>query len=187
MLEVLFEGERAVGVRMQAGGRRRARSAGQGRRRRQRAEHAHHRPARPARVGPVLEEGRALDLLEGRLSRHGPGRRRDARHPDRRARTAGSGTSRCTTTSSASASWPTTTTCSRTATTKDHEAIYFEEVAQRPGLAAADRERDALRHLPGCRRSTPTARSRRPATAGCWSATPSASSTRSIPPACCSR
>ena len=47
-----------------------------------------------------------MDLLEGRVPRHRPGRRRDARHPDGRARRAGSGTSRCTTTSSASAWWP---------------------------------------------------------------------------------
>ena len=47
----------------------------------------------------MLKKAALWTYWEGRLSRHGPRRRRDARHSDRRARTAGSGTSRSTTTS----------------------------------------------------------------------------------------
>ena len=97
---------RAVGVRVKTEDGTEQRGAGEGGRRRQRPELDAHRPARPARVGPGAEEGRRVDLLEGRLPRHRPRRGRDAWSSRPRARRAGSGTSRCTTTSSASASWP---------------------------------------------------------------------------------
>ena len=134
VLEVLFEGDKAVGVRHQDRGRQRAGSAGEGRRRRQRAELDAHRPARPARVGPGAEEGRRVDVLEGRLPRHRPRRGGHDGHPDRgqeglvlvhpaarrhrQRRRRGR----------------VTTTCSRTGPRKDLEAIYFEEVAKAPGV-----------------------------------------------------
>ena len=102
----------------------------------------------PARVGPGAQEGRHLDLLEGRLPRH-RARTRAPRSSSRpAARRAGSGTSRCTTTSSASASWRRSTTCSRAAT--DYEKTYDEEVEHCPGGEGARVEGDArdrlLRH-----------------------------------------
>ena len=71
----------------------------------------------PARLGSDPEQGRDLDLLGRRLSRHRhatKARRSSSRTATRRA---GSGTSRSTTTSSASASWRRSTTCSRAART----------------------------------------------------------------------
>ena len=160
--------------------------AGEGRRRRQRPEHDDRQNRFKLRVwDPVLKKGAHLDLLEGRLPRHGPRRGGDAGPADARARRAGSGTSRCTTTSSASASWRRSTTCSRAAA--DHETIYDEEVERCPGGQAAGRRAASASPVTSRRRSTRTARGRRPATAGCWSAMPSASSIRSIRPACCWR
>ena len=146
------------GGRRAGASRRTARSggAGEGRRRRQRPELDDHRPPRPARVGPGAEEGGPLDLLEGGVPRHRPGRGGDARHPDRGQDRAGSGTSRCTTTSSASASSPGYDYLFKDRPTKDLETIYFEEVAQRPGPAAADRERRRAATSSGPRRSTRT-------------------------------
>ena len=81
--DVLFEGDRAVGVQHQ--GRRRIvpRSPREGRGRCQRAERAADEPPAPARVGSDPEQGRDLDLLGRRLSRHRPRRRRHAGHPER--------------------------------------------------------------------------------------------------------
>ena len=83
VLEVLFEGDRAVGVTIKDEDGDASRGAGEGRRRCQRPERAADEPAGPARVGSDAEQGRDLDLLEGRLPRHRPRRRRDAGHPDR--------------------------------------------------------------------------------------------------------
>ena len=136
VLEVLFEGERAVGVRVQDEDGSRARGAREGRRRRQRPELDDHGPARPARVGPGAEEGRPVDLLEGRLPRHRPATKGPRSSSRRRARRAGSGTSRCTTTSSASASSPAYDYLFKNRGDKDHETIYFEEVDRCPGAAS---------------------------------------------------
>ena len=181
-------------VRRRSRGRRRdpatrtaraARSAREGRRRRQRPGGAAAEPLQAARLGSDPEQGRDLDLLEGRLSRHRPRRRRDDGAADRQQATAGSGTSRCTTTSSASASWRRSTTCSRAAS--GHEQTYHEEVERCPAVKAADRRRDARRPATSRRRTTRIARPRSPATAGCWSATRSASSIRCTRRACCWR
>ena len=148
VLEVLFEGDRAVGVRIQDEDGVRARGARQGRRRRQRPERAAAEPLQAARVGSGAEQRRHLDLLGGRLSRHGPRRRGDDGPADRRARRAGSGTSRCTTTSSASAWSRRSTTCSRAAAS--HEQIYHEEVERCPAVkervAKAQARDRLLRH-----------------------------------------
>ena len=81
--DVLFEGDRAVGVTHQGRGRRVPRGARAGGRRRQRPERPADEPAAAARVGSDAEQGRHLDLLGRRLSRHRPRRGRDARDPDR--------------------------------------------------------------------------------------------------------
>ena len=99
-----------------AGRRSTARSACQRRRRRQRAGGLDSEQAPTARLGSHLEQGRDLDLLGGRVSRHRARRRRHDGAADRARRTAGSGTSRSTTTSSASASWRRSITCSRIGT-----------------------------------------------------------------------
>ncbi len=59
------------------GGRHAARGPRQGRRRRQRPGRPDPEPAAPARLGPDPQQGRDLDLLGGRLSRHRPRRGRD--------------------------------------------------------------------------------------------------------------
>ena len=83
VLDVLFEGERAVGVRIKhEDGDDRATCArkvvvdasGQ--------NGLMHEPAPAARLGSGAQQGRHLDLLGRRLPRHRPRRRRDARHPD---------------------------------------------------------------------------------------------------------
>ena len=83
VLDVLFEGDRAVGVTDQARGRRdrevRAKvvvdASGQ--------NGLISEPAPAARLGSGAQQGRDLDLLGRRLPRHRPRRRRDDRHPDR--------------------------------------------------------------------------------------------------------
>ena len=70
---------------------------------------------------------------------------------------------------------------------KDLEAIYFEEVERCPGVKPRIANATRVRHLPRRQGVLLPLDARRPATAGCWSATPSASSIRSIPPACCWR
>ena len=90
-------------------------------------------------VGSDAEQGRDLDLLAGRVSRHRPRRGRHDGPADRPTGTAGSGTSRCTTTSSASASWRRSTTCSRGAS--GHEQTYHEEVDRCPAVKDARRRR----------------------------------------------
>ena len=143
MLEVLFEGDRAVGVRVQEEDGARTRGAGQGGRRRQRPEHDAQNRLRAARVGPGAEEGGHLDLLGGRLPRHRPGRGGHAGHADARTSRAGSGTSRSTTTSSASAWWRRSTTCSRTAAQgprgdlhRGSRALPRRQAARSPGADA---------------------------------------------------
>ena len=186
VLEVLFEGKRAVGVRvkLEDGTEREVRC--EGRRRRQRPELAHHRPVRPARVGPGAEEGGAVDLLEGGVPRHRPRRGRHARHPDRGQEGL---------------------VLVHPAARRHHQRrrrrgprLPVQEPRHEgprddllrgggalPGPAAAHRQRRRAATSSASRRNTRTAPSRRPATAGCSSATPSASSTRSTRRACCSR
>ena len=84
VLDVLFEGDRAVGVTHQGRGRRAPRGPRQGRRRRQRPGGAAAEPLQAAPVGSGAEQGRDLDLLGGRLPRHRPRRRRDDGAADRR-------------------------------------------------------------------------------------------------------
>ena len=84
VLDVLFEGDRAVGVRDPASGRRARREV--------RAKVVVDASGQSAllqnrfklrALGSGAEQGRDLDLLEGRLSRHRPRRRRDDGAPDR--------------------------------------------------------------------------------------------------------
>ena len=82
VLEVLFEGARAVGVRIQDADGVEQHGAGVGRGRRQRAKFDDHESAGPARVGSAAQKGGAVDLLEGSLSRHGARRRGDDRAAD---------------------------------------------------------------------------------------------------------
>ena len=66
-----------------------------------------------------------------------------------------------------------------------HEQIYNEEVERCPAVKKRIVEGASASPATSPPRTTRTARSRSPATAGCWSATPSGSSTRCTPPACC--
>ena len=143
VLDVLFEGDRAVGVRIKDA---------DGTRRDVRAKVVVDASGQAALLqnrfklrlwDPDPEQRRDLDLLGGRLSRHRPRRRRDDGAADRRTRTAGSGTSRCTTTSSASASSRRSTTCSRAASS--HEQTYQEEVERCPAVKQRRRRREAGR------------------------------------------
>jgi hypothetical protein len=77
VLEVLFEGERAVGVKVRMKTAR-ARSAGRGRGRRQRPELDDHEPAQAARVGSGPEQGAIWTYWEGAYRDTGKRRRRDA-------------------------------------------------------------------------------------------------------------
>ena len=70
MHDVLFEGDRAVGVRVKDADGDFEDVPRQGRRGRQRPERPDHEPPQPARLGSAAQQGRDLDLLEGRL----PGR-----------------------------------------------------------------------------------------------------------------
>ena len=81
--DVLFEGDRAVGVSIKDERRHVPRGARARRRRCQRPERPAAEPAAAARLGSDAEQGRDLDLLGRRVSRHRPRRGRDARHPDR--------------------------------------------------------------------------------------------------------
>ena len=83
VLDVLFDGQRAVGVKIQTRGRLAPRSAREGGRGRQRPERAVAEQVQAARLGSAAEQGRDLDLLAGRLPRHRPRRRGDARPADR--------------------------------------------------------------------------------------------------------
>ena len=185
VLEVLFEGDRAVGVTIRPKDGAGPRGPRQGRRRRQRPERADPEQAAAAGLGSRAQQGRHLDLLGRRLPRHRQGRGRDARHPDNGQDRAGSGTSRCTTTSSASAWWRRSTTCSRGAAAV--RADLRRGSRRSPGGEGARRERHARDRATSRPRTTRTARSRWPATAGCWSATRSASSIRCTRRACCWR
>ena len=165
VMDVLFEGDRAVGVTIrEADGQLRdvrapvvVDASGQ-------AGLIQNR-LRLRIWDPDPQQGRDLDLLGRRLSRHRPRRGRDDGPPDAPTRTAGSGTSRSTTTSSASASSRRSTICSRTAAS--FEQTYDEEVERCPAregrvIAMADaRDRATSR-----RRTTRTARRAWPATAG---------------------
>ena len=77
VVEVLFEGDRAVGVAHQGRDGARREVTREGRRRRQRPGGAAAEPLQAAPVGSGPEQGRDLDLLGRRLSRHRPGRGRD--------------------------------------------------------------------------------------------------------------
>ena len=103
-------------------------------------------PHEAAAVGSGPQQGRDLDLLGRRLSRHRPGRRRDHGHPDARARTAGSGTSRSTTTSSRSASWRRSITCSRAARAITRQT-YSGRGREHAGGEEAHRQREARHRL----------------------------------------
>ena len=145
VLDVLFEGDRAVGVTHSRRGRHDARGAGEGRRRRQRPGRADPESPAAARLGSGPQQGRDLDLLGRRLSRHRPRRGRDDGAADRRQATAGSGTSRCTTTSSASASSRRSTICSRTAAATTQ--TYQEEVERCPAVKERVASGDARHRL----------------------------------------
>ena len=148
MLEVLFEGERAVGVKVQDE---------DGSEREVRAEVVVDASGQSSmimsRLGlrewdPVLKKGGRVDLLGRGLSRHGPRRRghdgpADAgqerlvlvhpaarRHRQRRRR------------------GRPTTTCSRTGPASDYETIYIEEVARCPGVQRRIAEANAVRSFP---------------------------------------
>ena len=125
-MDVLFEGDRAVGVTVQGA---------DGELRDVRARVVVDASGQAGLIqnrfslriwDPVLNKGRDLDLLGRRLPRHRPRRGRHHGAPDRRTSKAGSGTSRSTTTSSASASSRRSTICSRTAVS--FEQTYEEEV-----------------------------------------------------------
>ena len=188
VLDVLFEGERAVGVRIKSeDGSGAARCA----------PRSSSMPAarvsmilnrlQAARVGPGAEEGRPLDLLGRGLPRHGPRRRGDARHPDpeqerlvlvhpaaRQHRSA-----------SASSRAFDYLFKGRGDVTRQ---IYLEEVDRCP--AVKDRVLEWRKRVDRLLRHEGvfvSRHSRPPATAGCWSATPSAFSIRSIRRACCWR
>ena len=124
---------------------------------------------------PDPEQGRDLDLLEGRLPRHGPRRGRDAGHPDRQqeglvlvhpaARRHRQRRRRGAV---------------RLPVQGAHElrADLRGRSRELPGREGARRRTPRASPATSRRRTTRTARSRWPATAGCWSATRSASSTR---------
>ncbi len=187
VLEVLFEGERAVGVKMQEedGTQREVRAkvvvdaSGQSRLIASRFK--------LRVVDPDAEEGRPVDLLRRGLSRHGQGRRRHAGAADQGQERAGSGTSRCTTTSSAWASSPRSTTCS----TRSAATTTRRSTTRSWTTVPACRERVSVgRRVAGfyaTKDYSYRADASAPATAGCWSATPSAFSIRSTPRACCWR
>ncbi len=139
VLEVLFEGDRAVGVKVQkdGGGSEEVRAQGGGGR--ERAEHDAPEPAQAAAVGPGAEQGRRSGRT-GRARTATPGGTRARRWScRRRTRRAGGGTSRSTTTPSASAWWPRSTTCSR--------------AAGRTSRSTRRRWRRARRSRSGCRRA----------------------------------
>ena len=83
VLDVLWEGERAVGVTIRQEDGATARGARQGGRRCQRPGGPDSEQAAAARLGSGAEQGRDLDLLGGRVSRHRPRRRRDDGAADR--------------------------------------------------------------------------------------------------------
>ena len=72
VLEVLFEGARAVGVRIIDAGGSEQHCPSRRRGRRQRTKLDDHEPAGAARVGSAAQEGRPVDVLGRRLSRHRP-------------------------------------------------------------------------------------------------------------------
>ena len=91
---------------------------------------------------PMLNKGAIWTYWEGAYRDTGRDEGATLVHPDRRTRRAGSGTSRCTTTSSASASWRRSTTCSR-------DAASYAADLRRGSRALPGRE--------GARRRTPSA------------------------------
>jgi 2-polyprenyl-6-methoxyphenol hydroxylase-like FAD-dependent oxidoreductase len=163
--DVLFEGDRAVGVKIkdQDGSFREVRAqvvvdaSGQNGLIMNRLR---------LRVwDPMLNKGRDLDLL-GRCVSATQDATKVPRWSSRPAtRTAGSGTSLSTTTSSASAWWRRSTICSRGATTTRRPTTRKSRGA--PASRNAWRAQSAS---PGILRpkTTPIARSRWPATVGCW-------------------
>ena len=183
VLEVLFRRERAVGVRVAARGRRPARGAGQSRGRCQRPERHAAQPLQTARMGSGAQQGSPLDVLEGRLPRHGARRRRD----DRACRRKEAGLVLV---------HPAAQQHRQRGGRRGFRLPVQEP--RRPTKRSILRSSTAVRKSNGgspratrCdRASTPprttrTARNKRPATAGSWSATPSDFSTRFIRPACC--
>jgi len=72
VLDVLFEEDRAVGVKVQGEGGTNGGSACEGRRRRQRTEHNVAEPVQAAALGSRTQYGGGLDLLERRVSRQRP-------------------------------------------------------------------------------------------------------------------
>ena len=137
MLEVLFEGKRAVGVRVKPE---------DGPEREVRAKVVIDASGQSTLIidrfglrewDPELKKAALWTYWKGAQPRHRPRRGGDARHPDRRARRAGSGTSRSTTTSSSVGVVADYDYLFKNRGTKDPEAIYFEEVAKAPGPAAA--------------------------------------------------
>ena len=138
VLEVLFEGDRAVGVRIQNGGRRAPRDVA----RKVVVDASGQSTLLQNRFklrlwDPDAEQGRDLDLLAGRLPRHRPGRRRDHGHADRPTSKAGSGTSRSTTTPSASAWSRRSITCSRAAAVTSRPTTRKSSAARRSSSASA--------------------------------------------------
>ena len=72
VLDVLFDGDRAVGVRVQGPEGPPPGGAGAGGSRCQRPEYSAAEPLQAAPVGSGVEQGSDLDLLAGCLSRHRP-------------------------------------------------------------------------------------------------------------------
>ena len=133
---------------------------------------------------PVLNKGAIWTYWRGRVPRHAAGTRGRRSSSRRRTSRAGGGTSRSTTTPiSVGVVAPFDYLFKGRGT---HEQIYNEEVAACPPCRSGSPAPSA-RPATSPPRTTRTARSRWPATAGCSSATPSASSIRSTRPACCSR
>ena len=163
-LDVLFEGDRAVGVTVQNGDGPR-RTCAPGGRRRQRPERAAAEPLPPARLGSGART-RARSGPTGRAPIATPARTKARRWCCRPpTSTAGSGTSRCTTTSSASASWRRPKQLFKGRGTR--EQIYTEEVEQCPGGQAAHGGRDPRHRLLRHQGLLVPRRRRPPATAGC--------------------
>ncbi len=84
VLEVLFDGDRAVGVRIRDEAEQRSRGVRQGHRRRQRSDGDAAEPLQAAALGSGAQQGRHLDVLGERVPRQRARRRRHARHSDRR-------------------------------------------------------------------------------------------------------
>ena len=175
---------RGVGRDHSTRGRRSRGRARQGRRGRQRPERAADEPLQSPTLGSGPEQRGDLDVLEGRLPRHRPRRRRDHRHSDRQQ-------ARLVLVHSAAR---------RPRERRRGRALRLPVQGPRragtdlPGRSRAlpvgqgtDREGDARRPATSRPRTTRIARNRSRATAGSSSATPSVFSIRSTHPACCWR